>query len=119
MNKAKRQSYVVICDMQFENELSDVEQVIHTKNLGNKTMQLLMRQVSCIQGVSSQIDECYGLSYQEILPLLSEFYGYEVIYKKDMIEPCNYTIIDTFYNWELYAQNDDYAKECEVLEVEG
>lgn len=36
-----------------------------------------------------------------------------------MIEPYNYCVIDTFYNWELYAQNNDYAKECEVLETEG
>lgn len=63
MNKVKKQSYVVICDMQFENELSDVEQVIQTKNLGNKIIQLLIRQVSCIQAVASQIDECYSMSY--------------------------------------------------------
>jgi hypothetical protein len=119
MNKVKRNTYVVVCDKQFENGLEDVELVIKTKNLGSKIIQPLMRQVSCIQGIASQIDECYGMSYEEILPLLKEFFGYEIIDKNDVIEPYKCGILDTFYNWELYAQNSDYGKECDVLEVEG
>lgn len=119
MSNIKRNTYVVICDEQFENGLDDVNLVIKTKNLGDKILQPLMRQISCIQAIASQIDECYGMSYDEILSLLKEFYGYEIINKEDMAKPCKYCTIDTFYNWELYAQNNDYAKECEILEVEG
>lgn len=117
MEKVKRNSYIVIGDE--EDGLEGVEQVLKVKNTGSKIVQPLHRQISCIQAVASQIDKCYGLSYDEILPLLKEFYGYEIINKEDMIEPCKYCIIDIYYNWEVYAQNNDYAKECDVLEVEG
>lgn len=113
----KRESYIIICD--DDQGLDNVKQILKVKNLGDKVVQPLHRQVSCIQGIMSQIDECYGMSYDEILELLREFYNYEVINKEDMIEPYRYIVIDLYENWEIYAQNNNYAKECDVLEVEG
>lgn len=113
----KRESYIVICD--DHQGLDNVKQILKVKNLGDKIVQPLHRQVSCMQGIMSQIDECYGMCYEEILELLKEFYDYEDINKEDMIEPYKYIIIDVPENWEIYAQNNNYAKECDILEVEG
>ena len=82
-------------------------------------MSKLNKIVSCIQGIGCEINESYGLDYDEILDILEEFYDYKIINKEDMIEPYNYSIIDINYNWEMYAQNDNYAEECNQFEVEG
>lgn len=115
----KRNSYAVICDKQFEAGLNDVEKVIYLKNLGEKTTLLLLKTISCILGVASTIEETYGLCYDEILEVLQIKYGYTVVDKVEMIEPCKYMTFDTFYAWEVFAQNQDYAQECKELEVEG
>jgi hypothetical protein len=114
--KTKRASYVYIGD---EDELEDIDKVIELKNLGNKNLSKLNKIVSCIQGIGCEINECYGLDYEEILSLLEEFYDYKIINKEEMIEPYNYTVIDINYNWEMYAQIDDYSEECDKLAVEG
>ena len=114
--KTKRNNYVYIGD---EDELEDINKVIELKNLGNKTLSKLNKIVSCIQGIGNEINESYGLDYDEILSLLEEFYEYKIINKEDMIKPYNYTIIDINYNWEMYAQIDGYSKECDELSVEG
>ena len=115
--KVKRNSYIFLGDE--EDGIEDLERVIECKNLGIKTMQLLNKRISCIQGIGDSIDESYGLDYSEILDLLEEFYDYKIIDRKDMVESYNYTLLDICYNWEMYAQNNDYAEECNVLEVEG
>ena len=114
--KTKRNSYVYIGD---EDEIEDIEKVIELKNLGNKTLSKLNKIVSCIQGIGCEINENYGLDYEEILNLLEEFYEYKIINKEDMIDPYNYTVIDINYNWEMYAQIDGYSKECDELAVGG
>ena len=114
--KSKRNSYVFIGD---EDELEDINKVVELKNLGNKTLSKLNKIVSCIQGIGCEINESYGLDYDEVLKLLQEFYEYKIINKEDVIEPYNYTVIDINYNWEMYAQNNNYAKECDILEVKG
>lgn len=114
--KTKRASYVFIGD---EDEIEDIDKVIELKNLGNKTLSKLNKIVSCIQGIGCEINESYGLDYEEILSLLEEFYEYKIIDKEDMVEPYNYTVIDINYNWEMYAQIDGYSKECDELAVEG
>lgn len=111
----KRSNYVVVCDKQFEDGLNDVNKVLVVNNLGKKFINRLFRQVSCIQGVASDIEETYGLSYEEILEVLQDIFGYTIINKSEMIEPSRYAVIDTFYNWELYAQNSDYAKESDIF----
>lgn len=115
----KRISYAVVCDLQFEDGLNDVDKVIYLKNLGSNICTLLDSQISCIMGVANRIEETYGLSYDEILEVLQEIYGYIIIKKSEMIEPNKYCVFDTFYNWELYAQKEEYALECDKLEVNG
>jgi hypothetical protein len=115
----KRTSYVVVCDKQFENGLKDVDKVIAIKNLGSNTSQLLYKHISCVMGVVANIEETYGLDYSEILEVLHKIYKYTVIDKSEMIEPNKYSVFDTFYAWEFYAQKKEYASECESLIVDG
>jgi hypothetical protein len=118
-NRTKRNSYAVICDEQFEEGLQDVDKVILLKNLGDKTSQLLYKHISCIMGVAHDIEETYGLSYDEILEVLQKKYNYEIVNKTEMFEPYTYGVFDTYYAWEYYAQKKEYADDCDKLEVNG
>jgi hypothetical protein len=112
----RKQNYMTLI---FQDDDSESQYSIKVKNLGQKTFDILNKQISCIQGVADQINDCEGLSEDEITLLLKQFYGHEVIHNKERIEPYNYGRIDVFDNWERYAQDQNYNREADELYAEG
>lgn len=114
----KRKNYVVIYHSAFE-EKEEIELVILTRDLGVNLVRKLNRQIACILGMCANVEETYGMDSNEMYRVLKEIYGYEVIDRKDMIEPNRYMMFDLYDLWERYAQIDKFREESDNMYVNG
>lgn len=67
----------------------------------------------------ANVEETYGMDSSEMYRVLKEIYGYEVIDRKDMIEPNRYMVFDLYDVWERYAQIDKFREESDNMYVNG